>query len=170
MEEFIAEVSHIQDLTHDVRAIELRLLEPSDIMFKAGQFVSFEMPKEESSSCDETLFRGLATQSGRSHSSDPQSGPGGPRFELPLQLAGRFSNLVQRAGRIVLFARRWLKRPVVRRHGNRHRSIPQHDLGSTGAWGVTIRDLVLGASQPAGSISTGGAAGTGSCLSSSFPT
>ncbi len=46
MEEFIAEVSHIQDLTHDVRAIELRLLEPSNILFKAGQFVSFEVPKE----------------------------------------------------------------------------------------------------------------------------
>ena len=39
-------MSRIQDLTHDVRAIELRLLEPSDIIFKAGQFVSFEMPKE----------------------------------------------------------------------------------------------------------------------------
>jgi CDP-4-dehydro-6-deoxyglucose reductase len=43
---FSAEVSRIQDLTHDVRAIELRLLEPSSIAFKAGQFVSFEVPKE----------------------------------------------------------------------------------------------------------------------------
>ncbi|MGZ9189193.1 MAG: FAD-binding oxidoreductase [Nitrospira sp.] len=46
MEQFAAEVSRIQDLTHDVRVIELRLLEPSDITFKAGQFVSFEVPKE----------------------------------------------------------------------------------------------------------------------------
>ncbi len=46
MEEFAAEVSRIRDLTHDVRAIELRLLKPGDIIFKAGQFVSFEVPKE----------------------------------------------------------------------------------------------------------------------------
>jgi NAD(P)H-flavin reductase len=43
---FIAEVSRIEDLTHDVRAIELRLMEPGNITFKAGQFVSFEVPKE----------------------------------------------------------------------------------------------------------------------------
>jgi NAD(P)H-flavin reductase len=43
---YTAEVSRIQDLTHDVRAIELRLLDPSIIDFKAGQFVSFEVPKE----------------------------------------------------------------------------------------------------------------------------
>lgn len=43
---FTAEVNRIQDLTHDVRAIELRLLEPDSMAFKAGQFVSFEVPKE----------------------------------------------------------------------------------------------------------------------------
>jgi NAD(P)H-flavin reductase len=43
---FTAEVSRIQDLTYDVRAIELRLLEPDSMTFKAGQFVSFEVPKE----------------------------------------------------------------------------------------------------------------------------
>jgi len=43
---FSAEVSRIQDLTHDVRAIELCLLEPTSIAFKAGQFVSFEVSKE----------------------------------------------------------------------------------------------------------------------------
>lgn len=42
----MAEVGRIQGLTHDVRAIELRLLEPASISFKAGQFVSFEVPKE----------------------------------------------------------------------------------------------------------------------------
>ncbi|HMU32091.1 MAG TPA: FAD-binding oxidoreductase [Nitrospira sp.] len=46
MNTFTAEVSRIHDLTHDVRAIELRLLEPASITFKAGQFVSFEVPKE----------------------------------------------------------------------------------------------------------------------------
>ncbi len=46
MNTFTAEVSRIQDLTHDVRALELRVLEPASITFKAGQFVSFEVPKE----------------------------------------------------------------------------------------------------------------------------
>ncbi len=46
MNTFTAEVSRIQNLTHDVREIELRLLEPGSITFKAGQFVSFEVPKE----------------------------------------------------------------------------------------------------------------------------
>ena len=46
MDTFTAEVSRIQDLTYDVRAIELRLLEPDSMTFKAGQFVSFEVPKE----------------------------------------------------------------------------------------------------------------------------
>ncbi len=46
MHTFTAEVSRIRDLTHDVRAIELRLLEPCSVTFKAGQFVSFEVPKE----------------------------------------------------------------------------------------------------------------------------
>lgn len=46
MQPFTAEVSRIQDLTYDVRAIELRLLEPGTMTFKAGQFISFEVPKE----------------------------------------------------------------------------------------------------------------------------
>jgi CDP-4-dehydro-6-deoxyglucose reductase len=44
MEHFHAEVARISDLTHDVREIELRLIEPREIRFKAGQFVSFEVP------------------------------------------------------------------------------------------------------------------------------
>ncbi|CAE6698630.1 FAD-binding oxidoreductase [Nitrospira defluvii] len=46
MNTYTAEVSCIQDLTHDVRAIELRLLDPPTIAFQAGQFISFEVPKE----------------------------------------------------------------------------------------------------------------------------
>lgn len=44
MDVFHAKVAHIRDLTHDVREIGLRLMEPRDIRFKAGQFVSFEVP------------------------------------------------------------------------------------------------------------------------------
>jgi NAD(P)H-flavin reductase len=40
---FTAVVCRIQDLTHDVREIDLCLREPSAIEFKAGQFISFEV-------------------------------------------------------------------------------------------------------------------------------
>lgn len=43
---FQAEVSRARDLTHDVRELELTLREPGEILFKAGQFISFEVPKE----------------------------------------------------------------------------------------------------------------------------
>ncbi len=44
MQTFQATVVRRRDLTHDVREIELRLDEPSDIEFTAGQFVSFQIP------------------------------------------------------------------------------------------------------------------------------
>ncbi|MGH7227629.1 MAG: FAD-binding oxidoreductase [Nitrospiraceae bacterium] len=40
---FRARVSGIRNLTYDVREITLRLLEPDQIAFKAGQFISFEV-------------------------------------------------------------------------------------------------------------------------------
>ena len=41
---FSVKVVAIRQLTHDVRQIDLRLMEPPDIQFKAGQFISFEVP------------------------------------------------------------------------------------------------------------------------------
>ena len=41
---FAAQVIGVRQLTHDVRQIDLRLLDPPEIRFKAGQFVSFEVP------------------------------------------------------------------------------------------------------------------------------
>ena len=41
---FTAQVEMIKDLTHDVRQLDLRLIEPKTIAFKPGQFISFEMP------------------------------------------------------------------------------------------------------------------------------
>jgi NAD(P)H-flavin reductase len=38
-----AVVDGTRDLTHDVREIECRLLDPKEIIFKAGQFISFEI-------------------------------------------------------------------------------------------------------------------------------
>jgi NAD(P)H-flavin reductase len=40
---FTATVSLVRNLTHDVREITLRLLDPPAIAFKAGQFISFEV-------------------------------------------------------------------------------------------------------------------------------
>jgi len=37
-----AVVETVRDLTHDVRQIDCRLVEPKEIVFKAGQFISFE--------------------------------------------------------------------------------------------------------------------------------
>ena len=44
IETFRAQVEAIKALTHDVRQLDLRLLEPKTIDFKPGQFISFEMP------------------------------------------------------------------------------------------------------------------------------
>ena len=44
IETFTAQVEMVKALTHDVRRLDLRLIEPKSIMFKPGQFISFEMP------------------------------------------------------------------------------------------------------------------------------
>jgi CDP-4-dehydro-6-deoxyglucose reductase, E3 len=44
IETFTAQVESITNLTHDVRQLDLRLIEPKTITFKPGQFISFEMP------------------------------------------------------------------------------------------------------------------------------
>ena len=41
---FSAKVIGVRQLTHDVRQIDFGLLEPPDIRFKAGQFISFDVP------------------------------------------------------------------------------------------------------------------------------
>lgn len=41
---YTAQVESLANLTHDVRQIDLRLSDPPSIDFKAGQFVSFELP------------------------------------------------------------------------------------------------------------------------------
>lgn len=44
VDEFTAEVEMVKDLTHDVRRLDMRLREPDIIVFKPGQFVSFDIP------------------------------------------------------------------------------------------------------------------------------
>lgn len=45
MQSFTARVITIRDLTPDVRQIDLALLDPTEITFSAGQFVSFEIDR-----------------------------------------------------------------------------------------------------------------------------
>jgi CDP-4-dehydro-6-deoxyglucose reductase, E3 len=49
VETFTASVAGIRSLTHDVREITLSMIEPSGIAFMPGQFVSFEVPRCNSS-------------------------------------------------------------------------------------------------------------------------
>jgi CDP-4-dehydro-6-deoxyglucose reductase len=44
VQRFSAQVAKIEQLTHDVRQIDFVLIDPGEIRFKAGQFVSFEVP------------------------------------------------------------------------------------------------------------------------------
>lgn len=41
---YTAQVESLTNLTHDVRQLDLRLSDPPSIDFKAGQFISFELP------------------------------------------------------------------------------------------------------------------------------
>jgi NAD(P)H-flavin reductase len=41
---YTAKVVVVRQLTHDVRQIDLKLIDPPEIRFKAGQFVSFDVP------------------------------------------------------------------------------------------------------------------------------
>jgi NAD(P)H-flavin reductase len=45
MQPFIATVAAVRDLTHDVRQIDIALIDPPHIHFVAGQFVSFEVER-----------------------------------------------------------------------------------------------------------------------------
>jgi CDP-4-dehydro-6-deoxyglucose reductase, E3 len=45
LQSFTADIARTTDLTHDVREIELRLVDPQEIHFTAGQFVSFRVRK-----------------------------------------------------------------------------------------------------------------------------
>src|SRR5512134_4049843 len=44
VQRFSARVVNVRQLTHDVRQIDLELMDPGGIEFMAGQFVSFEVP------------------------------------------------------------------------------------------------------------------------------
>ena len=66
IEAFTAHVESIKDLTHDVRQLDLRLIEPKTIVFKPGQFISFEMPHPKTGHLVTRAYS-IASQPSRSH-------------------------------------------------------------------------------------------------------
>ncbi len=44
VQEFKTVVSKIKDLTHDIKAVEMKLTDPTTISFKPGQYVQFQIP------------------------------------------------------------------------------------------------------------------------------
>jgi Na+-transporting NADH:ubiquinone oxidoreductase subunit F len=59
--EFKARVASLVDLTHDIKEVRLDLIEPTDIEFKAGQFIQIETPEYELT--DEPVYRAYSLSS-----------------------------------------------------------------------------------------------------------
>ncbi|HEB32116.1 MAG TPA: 2Fe-2S iron-sulfur cluster binding domain-containing protein [Spirochaetes bacterium] len=47
VKEYLTEVVSIKDLTYDIKQVILKLIEPREINFKAGQFIQFQVPEYE---------------------------------------------------------------------------------------------------------------------------
>lgn len=56
-----AKVEKINDLTHDIKELQIKLIKPDSIDFKAGQFVQIEVPEYKLS--DESVFRAYSVSS-----------------------------------------------------------------------------------------------------------
>lgn len=61
IKQFTTEVSHIRDLTHDIREVRLKLEDPDSISFRAGQFIQFEVPEYELT--EEPVYRAYSISS-----------------------------------------------------------------------------------------------------------
>ncbi len=59
--QFSATVSSIRDLTHDIKEVRLRLVEPAEIDYAAGAFIQFEVPSYELT--DEPVYRAYSLSS-----------------------------------------------------------------------------------------------------------
>ena len=82
METFTAAVSRIRPLTHDVREIELTLIDPLHIDFAPGQFVSFEVERPNART-PATRAYSIASSANRRHAIELVLNhvPGGPGSE-----------------------------------------------------------------------------------------
>lgn len=61
VKEFKAVVSSIRDLTHDIKEVRLKLIEPASISYRAGAFVQLEVPEYELT--DEPVYRAYSMSS-----------------------------------------------------------------------------------------------------------
>lgn len=61
VKEFTTTVEKIRDLTHDIKEVTLRLIEPGEITIKAGQYVQFVVPEYED--MDEEVYRAYSVAS-----------------------------------------------------------------------------------------------------------
>lgn len=75
VKQYETEVTSLRDLTHDIREVTLKLLDPPEISYRAGQFIQFEVPEYELS--DEPVYRAYSMSS---CPSDPT------RIELEIRL------------------------------------------------------------------------------------
>lgn len=61
VKKYSATVEKLRDLTHDIKEVTLRLVEPDVIDFKAGQFIQFRVPEYELT--DEAVYRAYSISS-----------------------------------------------------------------------------------------------------------
>lgn len=59
--QFETKVESIRDLTHDIKEVRLKLIDPPSIEMKAGQFIQFEVPEYELT--DEAVYRAYSMAS-----------------------------------------------------------------------------------------------------------
>jgi Na+-transporting NADH:ubiquinone oxidoreductase subunit F len=61
IKEFRAHVEGLRDLTHEIKELRLRLIEPDSITFKPGQYIQFQVPEYEE--CPESVYRAYSIAS-----------------------------------------------------------------------------------------------------------
>lgn len=61
IKEYNAKISNLTDLTYDIKEVEISLNDPSEIEFKAGQFIQIEVPEYELT--DEPVYRAYSVSS-----------------------------------------------------------------------------------------------------------
>jgi Na+-transporting NADH:ubiquinone oxidoreductase subunit F len=61
VKEYKTRVERIRDLTYDIKEITLKLIDPSEIKFRAGQYIQFQTPEYELSS--ESVYRAYSCSS-----------------------------------------------------------------------------------------------------------
>ena len=59
--EYQVKVEKIRDLTHDIKELTLKLIEPDEINFRSGQFIQFQVPVYELT--DESVYRAYSLAS-----------------------------------------------------------------------------------------------------------